>query len=46
MPATINSECIAGATSPVTLAGTLVLANAEALSGIVINQVLEPGRRI
>jgi trimethylamine--corrinoid protein Co-methyltransferase len=44
MPATINSECIAGATSPVTLAGTLVLANAEALSGIVINQVLEPGR--
>jgi trimethylamine--corrinoid protein Co-methyltransferase len=44
MPATINSECIAGATSPVTLAGTLVLANAEALSGIVINQILEPGR--
>jgi len=44
MPATINSECISGATSPVTLAGTLVLANAEALSGIVINQVLEPGR--
>jgi trimethylamine--corrinoid protein Co-methyltransferase len=26
------------------LAGTLVLANAEALSGIVINQILEPGR--
>jgi trimethylamine--corrinoid protein Co-methyltransferase len=46
MPATINSECIAGATSPVTLAGTLVLANAEALSGIVINQVLEPGRPV
>ena len=44
MPAMINSECIAGATSPVTLAGTLVLANAEALSGIVINQILEPGR--
>jgi len=44
MPATINSECISGATSPVTLAGTLVLANAEALSGIVINQILEPGR--
>ena len=46
MPATINSECISGATSPVTLAGTLVLANAEALSGIVINQVLEPGRPV
>jgi len=44
MPVMINSECIAGATSPVTLAGTLVLANAEALSGIVINQILEPGR--
>ncbi len=44
LPVMINSECIAGATSPVTLAGTLVLACAEALSGIVINQVLEPGR--
>lgn len=44
IPAQITSECIAGATSPVTLAGTLVLANAQALSGIVINQVLEPGR--
>ena len=44
IPATITSECIAGATSPVTLAGTLVLANAQALSGIVINQILEPGR--
>ena len=44
MPVMINSECISGATSPVSLAGTLVLANAEALSGIVINQVLEPGR--
>jgi len=44
MPVMINSECIAGATSPVTLAGTLVQANAEALSGIVINQILEPGR--
>lgn len=44
LPVMINSECISGATAPVTLAGTLVLANAEALSGIVINQVLEPGR--
>lgn len=44
MPVMVNSECIAGATSPVTLAGTLVLANAEVLSGIVINQILEPGR--
>ena len=44
MPVMINSECISGATSPVTLAGTLVLANAEALSGLVINHILEPGR--
>ncbi len=44
LPTQICSECIAGATSPVTLAGTLVLGNAQALSGIVINQVLEPGR--
>jgi len=44
IPCMITSECISGATSPVTLAGTLVLANAEALSGIVINQIIEPGR--
>lgn len=44
LPSQITSECIAGATAPVTLAGTLVLANAQALSGVVINQVLEPGR--
>jgi trimethylamine---corrinoid protein Co-methyltransferase len=44
IPAQINSQCIAGATSPVTLSGTLALANAQALSGVVINQVLEPGR--
>ncbi len=44
IPVQITSQCIAGATSPVTLAGTLVLANAQALSGVVINQVLEPGR--
>lgn len=40
----INSEPTAGATSPVTLGGTLMLANAEALSGVVIVQTLEPGR--
>jgi trimethylamine---corrinoid protein Co-methyltransferase len=44
IPVQITSQCIAGATSPVTLAGTLVLAHAQALSGVVINQVLEPGR--
>ncbi len=44
LPTNVTSECIAGATSPVTLAGTLVLANAQVLSGVVINQVLEAGR--
>lgn len=44
VPMMINSEPTAGATSPVTLAGTLMLANAEALSGVVIVQTLEPGR--
>ncbi|MGC9319648.1 MAG: trimethylamine methyltransferase family protein [Armatimonadota bacterium] len=44
VPMMINSEPTAGATSPVTLGGTLMLANAEALSGVVIIQTLEPGR--
>jgi trimethylamine--corrinoid protein Co-methyltransferase len=44
VPMMINSEPTAGATSPVTLGGTLMLANAEALSGLAILQTLEPGR--
>lgn len=44
VPMMINAEPTAGATSPVTLGGTLMLANAEALSGVVIVQTLEPGR--
>jgi trimethylamine---corrinoid protein Co-methyltransferase len=44
IPIMINSEPMAGGTSPVTLAGSLALADAEILSGIVINQLLEPGR--
>ncbi len=44
VPMMINSEPSAGATSPVTLGGTLMLANAEALSGVVIIQTLEPER--
>lgn len=44
IPLMINGEPMAGGTSPVTLAGTLVLANAEVLSGIVIAQILEEGR--
>lgn len=44
IPVMINSEPLAGGTSPVTLAGSLAMADAEVLSGIVINQVIEPGR--
>ncbi len=46
IPLMINSEVISGATGPVTLAGSLVLANAEALSGVAIAQLLEPGRPV
>lgn len=45
-PMMINAEPTSGATAPVTLAGTLMLANAEALSGVVILQTLEPGRPV
>ncbi len=44
VPVMMNSEPLAGATAPVTLAGCLVIGDADTLSGLVINQVLEPGR--
>ncbi len=44
IPTTINGEPMAGVTGPVTLAGAAAVGNAEILSGIVVNQVLEPGR--
>jgi trimethylamine--corrinoid protein Co-methyltransferase len=44
IPVMINSEPLAGGTSPVTLSGCLAMADAEVISGIVINQILEPGR--
>ncbi|MBN1460978.1 MAG: trimethylamine methyltransferase family protein, partial [Armatimonadetes bacterium] len=44
LPMMVNAEPLAGGTAPVTLAGLLTQANAEALSGIVILQTLEPGR--
>ena len=46
IPATINGEPMAGVTGPVTLAGTMAVGNAEILAGIVVNQVLEPGRPV
>jgi trimethylamine--corrinoid protein Co-methyltransferase len=44
IPCTINGEPMAGASAPVTLAGTAAVGAAEILSGIVVNQILEPGR--
>jgi len=43
LPIAIYSEPQAGGTSPVTLAGTLVVTNAENLSGIVVTQFVNPG---
>jgi len=40
---TILSMAMAGGSAPVTLAGTLVVHNAEVLSGIVLAQLTEPG---
>lgn len=40
---TILSMAMAGGSSPVTLAGTLVVHNAEVLSGLVLAQLVEPG---
>jgi trimethylamine--corrinoid protein Co-methyltransferase len=37
---------VGGATSPVTLAGSLVCTNAEALAGIVLAQLVRPGMRV
>jgi trimethylamine--corrinoid protein Co-methyltransferase len=44
IPCTVNGEPMAGASAPVTLAGAAVVGTAEILAGIVVNQLLEPGR--
>ena len=44
IPVTVNGEPMAGATGPVTLSGSAAVGNAEILGGIVVNQLLEPGR--
>lgn len=46
IPAEIVPAPQMGATSPVTVAGTLVQSNAEFLSGVVISQTMEPGAPI
>ncbi|HCY84316.1 MAG TPA: trimethylamine--corrinoid methyltransferase [Desulfobacteraceae bacterium] len=43
MPFLVSSLSIAGATSPVTLEGTLVVQNAEILGGIVLAQLVREG---
>jgi trimethylamine--corrinoid protein Co-methyltransferase len=43
IPATCAPAPIAGATSPATLAGTLVQTHAEALAGVAVTQVFSPG---
>lgn len=45
-PQLISSLCIAGATSPATLVGTIALQNAEVLAGIVYAQLVNPGTPI
>jgi len=44
IPVTVNGEPMAGASGPVTLAGSAAVGNAEILAGIVVNQLMEPGR--
>jgi trimethylamine--corrinoid protein Co-methyltransferase len=46
IPATVNGEPMAGTSAPVTLAGAFAVGNAEILAGIVVNQLLEPGRPV
>jgi trimethylamine--corrinoid protein Co-methyltransferase len=43
LPLVLSSAPMAGSTSPVTLAGTLVQLNAEQLSGVVLCQLVRPG---
>lgn len=43
MPQLISSLSIAGATTPVTMEGTLVVQNAEVLAGIVLTQLVREG---
>ncbi|TFH40636.1 MAG: hypothetical protein E4G96_07130, partial [Chrysiogenales bacterium] len=44
IPITVNGEPMAGVSGPVTIAGAAAVGTAEILSGIVLNQILEPGR--
>jgi trimethylamine--corrinoid protein Co-methyltransferase len=46
LPVNVEPAPIGGSTAPVTLAGHLVLANAETLAGMAILQILNPGNPI
>jgi trimethylamine--corrinoid protein Co-methyltransferase len=46
VPANILSMAMAGASGPVTLAGTLVTHNTEVLAGIVLSQLTERGAKV
>lgn len=46
IPVTLSSAPMAGSTSPITLAGTLVQLHAEELAGLVLTQTARPGARI
>lgn len=43
LPALLGSTPTVGATGPVTLAGSLILQNAEILGGVVLSEVMNPG---
>lgn len=43
LPLATPSEPLAGANSPVTLAGTITLNNAESLAGLILTQLINPG---
>lgn len=46
MPAMVSSAALAGASAPVTLAGTLAQINAENLAAVVLYQIVGPGTPI
>jgi trimethylamine--corrinoid protein Co-methyltransferase len=46
IPVTCAPAPISGATAPATLAGTLVQTHAEALAGVALAQVFEPGAKV
>ncbi len=45
LPVTCPSEPLAGANSPVTLAGTITINNAESLGGLILSQLVNKGNR-